>query len=211
MPRTILLSPLEPPLDRFHAGKTAEVLDIIAAEGFFAPRDAAEGDPSLKQVIPYAIVVHGDQVLLLKRSKKGGEARLHEMFSLGVGGHVNPEDGEGGGVRDAVHRAFDRELREEIVLTGTPEREALGVVNDDSNAVGRVHIGLVYRLELREAHLEVREDDLLSGGFVPSRTLSSFQGSLESWSRLIVEHFGPGIAPSCNGGRHDGQHGGDSA
>ena len=67
-------------------------------------------DPSLKQIIPYAVVVSGGQVFRYFR-QGGGEARLLGLASVGVGGHINPIDGN-----DPVRAGIDRELDEELVL-----------------------------------------------------------------------------------------------
>ena len=80
----------------------------------------------------------GERIFLMRRTRAGGDARLHDRYSIGVGGHVNPEDGDVvGGLR--------REWAEEIVADFEPEFEPLGVLNDDNNPVGAVHLGLVYR------------------------------------------------------------------
>src|SRR5688572_2701510 len=61
---------------------------------FFTPRPPAETDPSLKQIIPYVLLVHEGRVLHYVRGKKAGEQRLVAKGSIGIGGHMN--DGDGG-------------------------------------------------------------------------------------------------------------------
>ena len=78
-------------------------LETVYAKGFFAERDAVEEDPSLKQVIPYAVIARAGGIFCFRRSNRGGERRLFGLRSIGVGGHVNPEDGDDV-VRDALRR-----------------------------------------------------------------------------------------------------------
>jgi predicted NUDIX family phosphoesterase len=166
-------------------------LEAVARHGFFELRDEAERSPSLKQIIPYGILVHDRKVFVMRRSRKGGEARLHEKVTLGVGGHVNPEDEDGGDLRSAVERAFLRELHEELVVETPWKDEVVGVLNDDSNSVGSVHFGIVHMLVLSEPRVRVREDELLSGEFVPVDRLPAQSEHMETWSQILQRHFWP--------------------
>ena len=102
--------------------------------GAFYPRPAAETDAAVKQIIPYLVLRDGDRIFLMKRTRAGGDARLHDLYSIGVGGHMNPGDGRCcGGLR--------REWREELDADFVPEFEFLGLLNDDKVDVGRHHLG----------------------------------------------------------------------
>src|SRR5437762_13268160 len=68
----------------------AAMVDLIAARHFFVARADAEVSPQWRQIIPYVIVMHGDEVFTLRRLRKQTEARLHDKVSIGVGGHINP-------------------------------------------------------------------------------------------------------------------------
>jgi hypothetical protein len=59
--------------------------------GFFVERARAETSPQWKQVIPYSLVECDGRILVVRRLRKGGESRLHEKHSIGIGGHINPE------------------------------------------------------------------------------------------------------------------------
>ncbi|MHC4939572.1 MAG: hypothetical protein ACYTHK_11430, partial [Planctomycetota bacterium] len=118
-----------------------DLLEQIYAEGYFAERARVEEDPSLKQIIPYAVVTRGRAVFRFRR-RGGGEKRLVGLASIGVGGHVNPED-----AGDVILDALDRELEEELILPSRRKIDLLGLLNDDSTAVGSVHLGVVARVE----------------------------------------------------------------
>jgi predicted NUDIX family phosphoesterase len=167
------------------------------AQGFFVERERAERTPEWKQVIPYSIVLFAGQVLLLERLKAGGEARLHHKLSIGVGGHVNPADlaastaagrGRALGLLEAGAR---RELEEELELGGEISIESVGLINDDTNPVGAVHVGLVQRVTA-EGRVSIRETNALRGGLVEPdelRGLLARGANLESWSALLVERL----------------------
>src|SRR5262245_1010498 len=155
VPTQLVFSSMRPPFNGFRPGGVDELVSSVQQHGFFAPRKQAEEDPALKQIIPYGVLAWNRQVFLMKRTRGGGEARLHERFSLGVGGHVNPVDSMEGDLGKAIRAAFQRELEEELSVETPYRSEALGLLNDDSNPVGRVHLGLVYRLDLERPAVRV--------------------------------------------------------
>ena len=163
--------------------------DALERHGFFVERERAEREPEWKQVIPYSVVVAAGEVLLLKRTKRGGEARLHDKLSIGVGGHINPEDLVGtASRRDLTATGAQRELDEELVISGTRELHVVGIINDDSNPVGAVHVGLVQLIEVTGS-VAIRETDVLEGDLVAPSALRerARQGAnFESWSALLI-------------------------
>src|SRR5437764_8313995 len=67
---------------------------LSRGNNFFLPRAQAENDPSYKQIIPYALIAHGDTVLHYVLRKKAGEPRLVAKGSIGIGGHMNEDKDE---------------------------------------------------------------------------------------------------------------------
>jgi len=149
------------------------------------------------------------RVLLLKRLRQGGEARLHDKLSIGVGGHINPEDLDAEGPettsassesqhtssphsqRDPIAAGTHRELAEELDLTGSYTLHPVGIINDDANAVGAVHVGYVQVLTT-DGPVAIREREVLDGELVPPGELSALhaQGAnFESWSAQLVERW----------------------
>lgn len=169
-------------------------LDRVRAEGFFVERQRAERTPAWKQLIPYCVVAAGERVLLMKRRAKGGEARLHGKLSIGVGGHINPIDGAETSGSELVLRAARREIEEELEVRGEYELALCGYLNDDSNPVGAVHLGLVFAANLHQAP-RIREEDVLEGHMATPGELREIQRgsargeSLETWSSLLIPHL----------------------
>jgi len=200
VPTQLILSCLGPRTRGFHPGLEGPCLALVERHGFFEDRPSAEESCEIKQVIPYGVLCARDAasrelVLLLRRSRRGGDARLHEKSSIGVGGHVNPPDAGAGTLRDAVLRAFERELHEELEVLSEYTCRPIGVLNDDSNPVGQVHVGIVFRVDLSAPSVRVREREQLSGELVSPEAVSEHRGSLETWSSLLLEHLWPGAIP----------------
>jgi predicted NUDIX family phosphoesterase len=164
------------------------------AAHFFMDRAAAEEDPSHKQIIPYCIFRCGDRILHYTRGKAGGESRLHAKISVGVGGHVNPVDMDGGKTGpDAYHAAVTREIEEELDLPEEHEHRIIALLNDDSNPVGQVHLGIVHLIDLKSDAVSSREDALLDLAFTPLDELNGpLMERLETWSQFCIQHLADG-------------------
>jgi predicted NUDIX family phosphoesterase len=155
-------------------------LAAVAQHGEFRARDEAETDPSWKQIIPYVLLRDGERVFLMRRTRAGADERLHDRYSIGVGGHVNPEDGD-------VAGGLAREWSEEIEADFVPAFEPVGVLNDDSNAVGAVHLGLVFGADAGGRAVAIREREKLDGAFATLDEVASVADRLETWSALLFE------------------------
>ena len=157
----------------------------------FLPRPEAEEDPSFKQLIPYVLFHHEGRYLHYYRGKAGGEARLHAKGSIGVGGHINPIDQQPSLLGAQTYQAgVERELAEELVISGPYDNDIVGLINDDSNDVGKVHLGIVHLVELSSDDVQSNEDALAGLSFKLLEELKGdAYGQLETWSQLCVDHF----------------------
>ena len=162
---------------------------MLARENnFFAPRSSAEADPSLKQIIPYAILAGSGKVLRYKRGKKSGEQRLVAKGSIGIGGHMNDRD-EGLFALDmeAYLAGVQREIDEELIIERPLRNRIVALINDDSNEVGRVHLGVVHVLELPHPVAEKRESAILGIEFLSPAQLRAERNTLETWSQICLD------------------------
>ncbi|MBI5835387.1 MAG: hypothetical protein HZB16_24045 [Armatimonadetes bacterium] len=176
----------------------------LNAAGRFAPRSQVETDESLRQIIPYLLLRNSDGAYFAyRRLPTGGEARLFDRYSLGVGGHINDERvhtglhyGHGVLAPNLIAEGLQRELAEELDLPDVPELGRLsvhGFLALDETPVDRVHMGLVVRVDIATAHCadcHIRETDRLeaAGWFVPAeleRMLTDV--TFEGWSRTLIE------------------------
>ncbi|HVM24941.1 MAG TPA: hypothetical protein VM253_06045 [Candidatus Limnocylindrales bacterium] len=179
---------------RADASGLDELRAAVARSGRYLERPKAETDPTFKQLIPYVVVRDGDRVFLMHRTDAGGDARLHGKASIGVGGHLNPVD-EG---QDPLLAGLRREWDEELEAAWEPGFRLIGLLNDDTNPVGAVHLGVVFTVEAAGRPVAVRERDKLIGAFATSEELQAGWERLETWSRLVAEAL---FAPSGAGAR----------
>jgi len=166
-------------------------LAVIAERAVFLPRREAEQNPAYKQIIPYMALLRGGEVFATRRLSKGGEARLHGLLSLGLGGHINPVDlgkcsADGcGAARAALQNGLRRELREEVFIERAGEPRFVGLINDDGTEVGSVHVGLFCVLPT-EGAARVREAEKLEGFWLRRDTLQERLGEMETWSAIVT-------------------------
>jgi len=180
---------------RFEGVEAAVARLLDPSAHFFMDRALAEEDPGHKQLIPYCVFRCGNRILHYTRGKSGGESRLHAKISVGVGGHVNPVDTGGGRTGpDAYHAAVTREIEEELDLPGEHTHRIIALLNDESNAVGQVHLGIVHLIELASDEVSSREDALTDLGFMDLAELNgpAFE-RLETWSQFCIRHLAGGV------------------
>ncbi|MDO5472477.1 MAG: NUDIX domain-containing protein [Akkermansia sp.] len=153
----------------------------------YMDRDIAEESPQFKQIIAYAIFCCNGKVLAYARTKKGGETRLHDKMSLGIGGHINPIDGLAENLSTYL-AGVEREIREEISFSGTATQQLYAVINDDTNEVGSVHLGIVHRFELDSEEVIPLEKKLTDLRFCSLEELAGpLYERLETWSAICVD------------------------
>lgn len=179
VPRDVLLGDVAAWLGVKSDG-VAEILERARTAGRYLPRPAAESDRSLKQIIPYLVLRDGDRIFLMKRTKAGGDARLHDHYTIGVGGHLNPGD-------DSILGGLAREWREELEADFLPEFVFLGLLNDDTVDVGVHHLGVVYQADAAGRSVGVRETHKLSGSFEPIDVVTAVYDRMETWSQLALD------------------------
>jgi len=166
-----------------HAEGLDRLRAAVADHGRYLDRPAAEDDPDFKQLIPYVVVRDSERVFLMQRTDAGGDARLHGKASIGVGGHLNPVDESA----DALMAGLRREWAEELAADWEPEFQLVGMLNDESNPVGTVHLGIVFEVDAAGRDLKVREHDRLTGAFATRADMAAAWDRLETWSQLVAE------------------------
>ena len=161
---------------------TERILETIEARHLFIPRPQAETSPEFKQIIPYVAIRFADDYFLLTRTSKQTEARLHHKLSLGIGGHINPDT-------PTILGGLEKELDEEVAIDRPFDLQFIGVLNDDTTDVGRVHLGVVYVLDAPARNVTVRETEKMSGSWVPRAALGESRERMETWSQIVYDHF----------------------
>lgn len=161
---------------------------LAPKNNFFTPRAAAETNPALKQIIPYVLLVNEGRVFHYVRGKKSGEQRLVAKGSLGIGGHMNDQDESlFEWDRAAYDAAVQREVAEEVHIEGAYTNHIVGLINDDSNEVGKVHLGVVHIFQLTEGNARKREAVITEAGFLSVEELKARRDALETWSQFCLD------------------------
>jgi predicted NUDIX family phosphoesterase len=170
------------------ASYLARLLD--KRNNFFMSREAAEGDPSFKQIIPYAVFRCGRHLLHYVRGGKSGEKRLVAKGSIGIGGHINDGDETLFSFDESAYdAAVRREIAEELLIGCGWTHRVVGFLNDDSTEVGRVHLGVVHCVELETTDVRSGEKAIAELEFLDRGELAGRAASMETWSRILLEHW----------------------
>jgi predicted NUDIX family phosphoesterase len=180
-------------------GDTAAYLPLLLdpRHTSWRPRAAVEEDPSFKQLIPYCVLTWKDAAgaaHYFSYTRGGGqsEARLRAKRSVGIGGHISSTDGEHGD--DTSYEAgMRREIAEEIAIAGGWTSRCVGLINDDSNAVGSVHLGVVHLLELEQPRVASRETAVADCGFEELAALLAARERFETWSQIALDALRDGM------------------
>ena len=157
------------------------IVAIIADHQEYMMRSLAETDFSYKQIIPYMIFTFEDKYFVMQRKATASEQRLAGKLSLGIGGHMNQEDMHGKTIFDWAQREFE----EEVSYTGNLKIKTLGILNDDSNDVGKVHVGLVLLLEGDNDQIFIKSEHKNGNLMTKQECLEKLE-LFESWSQLIL-------------------------
>jgi predicted NUDIX family phosphoesterase len=164
-------------------------LEVIASRHQFRRRGDVEEDPSFQQIIPYVVFRHGDRRFLTRRLKDSSEKRLRHLYSLGVGGHINREDISDVPGTDPLVEGLRREFAEEVVYEGNWTHRMIGLLNDDSNEVSRVHLAVVFEVVGDRPDISIRETGKLDGELLTLEEMKIYYLDMESWSQLIYDHL----------------------
>lgn len=148
----------------------------------FLWRSQMETNPNYKQIIPYLIFNFEDKYFLMQRKSNANEVRLQNKYSLGIGGHIREKDINSFNIAEWAKREF----AEEVEYAGNLEIKPIGILNDDSNDVGKVHTGFVFLLKGDSNQIKVISE-LKSGTLLTLKELSAYYKNMENWSKLVFD------------------------
>ncbi len=177
LPKTgfLLLSSLQP------------FIDFIEEEHKFIERYKVEEDSEYKQIIPYIVIRNDkDETLLMQRTSKQSENRLHNKFSIGVGGHINQSDINGN--MSPIFNGLNRELNEEITIGKYAGPTFKGLINDNDNNVGKYHLAVVFEIKSLDGVVKIKESDKMKGEWAAKQKLQSKYEFMETWSKIILDN-----------------------
>ena len=159
----------------------------------FKLRSEMETNPDFKQLIPYVIMSCNGRYLTYLRGKRAGEKRLVGNRSIGIGGHINPVDDEydaplfGTDFRKIYDCAVKREVEEEVNLQTSYTDRIVALLNDDTNEVGQVHLGVVHVWTLESEKVTKKEQMINQLTFMSIEELMEVRDEMETWSQLCLD------------------------
>lgn len=154
----------------------------------FISRTMAETNPEYKQIIPYIALQSADCEKTAIYLRKGSEKRLHDLWSIGIGGHINPIDAVSNktSFKKILTAGMKRELDEELRCRPRNEKpEFLGIISEEITQVGRVHMGAVFRILTLSPNAFLPGDELSRFQWMNTQNLD--QLNLELWSELSLK------------------------
>src|SRR3989344_9649187 len=163
-------------------------IDLIKDNCQFKRRGDVENDPSFQQIIPYIVFNFKDKYFLYKYLPKAGEKRLVDTYQLGVGGHINPGDGNN---VDILEAGMMREWSEEVDFKGNLiSKKLVGIMNDDTNPVEQVHLALVYNFEGDSQDISIKETDKMKGELVDIKNVGEYiKSSPGVWVKIVYNEY----------------------
>ena len=187
IPNNLLQPHIQEGSGRLITEEKERVFDKILNNQMFMVRNDAEYNFDHKQVIPYVVIRNGNNYLLLQRLSKQTEKRLHNKYSLGIGGHINPassiqED-------NIILNGLYRELNEELAVGDASGLHFVGIINDERNDVSRVHLGLLYVLDVLSSEYRVLETEKMTATWVSEQELEKHYDALETWSQIVYDQY----------------------
>ncbi len=168
--------------------KSTLPIDIKMIETFFnevefLPRAKAEKNFEFKQIIPYVIIENEfNQVAAYRR--KGNESRLHDLWSIGFGGHIEYSDIDNEFNIKTLKKAAIRELNEEFSDKINYKLIFKGVINEEITEVGKNHLGFVF-------HTVLEKNDYIKsieiGNIEWISKTNQIDSKFELWSQMALE------------------------
>lgn len=192
----------------------------------FISRKYAESCEDYRQLIPYMAIARFNkdgqpEVLVYKRKPSKGQVdpRLNRKWSIGIGGHINLESSEdipdpaNATMLELIIDSALREFKEEVKPVGQDEFSSYdfrykhqlyttGNIYDNTNAIGRVHIGhglllLLMGEDKDNLEFEANEEGIEIIGFKGREFFEELfkseegleESVLETWSLDYVKHL----------------------
>lgn len=170
-------------LKRQYWKTSSQIIDSVPF--VFINRSIAEQDFAHKQLIPYALI-HNRSGEVLCYQRHGSEKRLSDIYSVGIGGHVNDAD-TGDTLSQRLISGLRREIAEEIGLYLNDNRfEIVGMINEDETEVGHFHIGLVFNVVVSDERMSF-DDEIGNPQWIKPKDIDI--SKFELWSALALKLF----------------------
>jgi predicted NUDIX family phosphoesterase len=157
------------------------------ANWLFIEKVEAETLTEFKQLIPYVVCIFKDNVFTYRRSVTHADPRLTELYSIGLGGHISKADFNINS--NAYQIGFQREIREEVKINCRYSDSIIGIINDDSNDIGKMHIGIIHLFSLERKSIIPLKETMLEAKFLSKIDLIKRVETFEAWSQICINNL----------------------
>lgn len=158
-------------------------IHVILDNSFCYQREIAEKDERYKQLVAYLIITYQNNIFLVQRKSSCSEQRLAKKYSIGIGGHLQQIDIEKSFLEWGI-----REFHEEVFYKDKIEISNFLIINDNSNSVGKTHLGIVYKVIIHSQNILLK-NELHSCQFCSLDDIQKYNSLLEPWSQYILPHL----------------------
>jgi predicted NUDIX family phosphoesterase len=159
-----------------------EITKIIHDQLSCMPRAHAETNFAYKQIIPYVLFTIDQKLFVMQRKSSASEQRLASKFSLGIGGHIRQDDIKNNDIFTWALREFHEEVNYQEALSYT----AIGILNDDSSDVGKVHLGIIWLIHGSSDQISIKNEHK-SGTLLTMQECSQLYENMENWSKICFD------------------------
>lgn len=172
----------------------AEIFTRITEHNtWFGPRNYLEQHTDFLQVVPYVVLRYGTSVAVYERTKKGTEARLHNLYSLGFGGHVQISDAvlhdDILDVQATLAVAEGREMAEESIHSAIVSKDKLGLILLEDEEVSKHHAGLVEVWTVASPEIATPDAAINNCRFMSLKDAKLELERFESWSKAVLPYL----------------------
>jgi len=164
---------------------------VIREHHFFMARAKVEDDPSYQQIIRTSCFATATAFFLTHRLRASSESGCAKQYSLGLGGHINPGDLEGG---DPNPGRVETRVEEEVIYDGSFEAKLIAC-STMSLARIEVHLGVVFLVDGSSPNIAIRETDKLAGELLTLEEMRIYYLGMESWSQMVYDRLARGELP----------------
>jgi len=161
-----------------------QYIGVIQQHAEYIPRSLAETNFEFKQIIPYVLFVHDHKLFVMQRKSTASEQRLANKYSLGIGGHIRQEDIINNDITSWAQREFD----EEVMYQGSLQSINIGILNDDSTEVGKVHLGMILLMKGSSPNISIKAEHK-SGMLLTFDECMTLYPNMENWSKICLDYL----------------------
>lgn len=157
-------------------------------------RIEAETRHDVIQLVSAYVVHYGDDILTYKRTRRLPENRLHNVYSLMFGGHLNPDDllplFSFNDPETALYMLI-RELNEELIVGRPyPTIKFAGLLYDPRTEVSEQHVAIVFDVSMNNTSYSIGERGFLADAKFETRAqIASRISDFENWSEYLFHNL----------------------